>query len=64
MAFGVMSYQDIEEKCVVHATSHAWQLGRAVLRARRMGTSPVQAVLRQRRGGVVIITGEVNIHMQ
>ena len=58
VAISAMSYQDIIEKCVPYATSHAWQLGRAVIRALRMGQDPVKAVLSQEKG-VVIITGQV-----
>jgi len=58
-AFAVESYQDFMVKGIPFATSHAWQLGRGVIRALRMNKNPVEEILRLEEGSVLIIAGEV-----
>ena len=59
VSFGVESYKDFAGKGVSFATSHAWQLGRGVIRSLRMNKSPVEEILLQEKGSVLIIAGEV-----
>jgi len=59
IAFAVESYQDFMVKGIPFGTSHAWQLGRGVIRALRMNKDPVEEILRFEEGSVLIITGEV-----
>ena len=59
ISFGVMSLEDIYKICIPYAISHAWELGRTVIRATRMKRDPVAALLREEKGSVTIITGKV-----
>ena len=59
IALGVQSYEDFMVKGTPFATSHAWQLGRGVIRALRMNKNPVEEILRLEEGSVLIIAGEV-----
>ena len=61
ISFGVMSRQDIYRICIPYAISHAWELGRTVIRATRMKSDPVAAVLSEEKGSVTIITGKVEL---
>ena len=62
ISFGVMSLHDIYSICIPYAISHAWELGRTVIRATRMKRDPVAAVLSEEKGSVTIITGKVKIN--
>ncbi len=55
---GVMSYDEMMSKCVLLTMSQAWQLGRAVLRARATHTNVVQAVVEMQHG-LILIVGKV-----
>lgn len=54
-----MSLEDIYKICIPYAISHAWELGRTVIRATRMKIDPVAALLCEEKGAVTIITGKV-----
>ena len=48
--------------CIPFAVSHAWQIGRTVIRATRMKQDPVDALLREEKpGSLVIISGRVYV---
>ena len=61
ISFGVMSLQDIYKICIPYAISHAWELGRTVIRATRMKRDPVAALLHEEKGSVTVITGKVKL---
>ena len=46
--------------CIPFAISHAWEIGRRVIRATRKNKDPVQAVLKEEKGSLTIINGRVN----
>ena len=54
-----MSLKDILETCVLYSFSQAWQLGRAIFRARNAHTSVVDAVVEHK--GKVLLTGKVSL---
>ena len=58
-AFAMESYQDFMMEGIPFATSHAWQLGRGVIRALRMNKNQVKEILQLEEGSVLIIAGEV-----
>ena len=58
VALGVMSLNEMLEKCVLFTMSQAWQLGRAVMRARVLHTDVILAVVEQQKG-MVLMTGKV-----
>lgn len=53
-----MSYDEMMSKCVLLTMSQAWQLGRAVLRARATHTNVVQAVVEMQHG-LILLVGKV-----
>lgn len=57
----MMSLQDIYKICIPYAISHAWELGRTVIRATRMKRDPVAALLHEEKGSVTVITGKVEL---
>ena len=60
VALGVMNLNEMVEKCVLFTMSQAWQLGRAVKRARALHTDIIHAVVEQQKG-MVLMTGKVNV---
>lgn len=62
VATAVMTFSEMLEKCVLFTMSQAWQLGRAVMRARIQHTNIIQAVCEQQKG-MVLITGKVHVHV-
>ena len=62
ISFGVMSLQDIYRICIPYAISHAWELGRTVIRATRMKRDPVAAILGEEKESVTVITGKVKLY--
>ena len=60
IATGVMTYSEMLVKSVMFTMSQAWQLGRAVFRARKLHTNAVRAVVEQQHG-MVLLTGKVGI---
>ncbi len=60
IATGVMDFDTVLSKTVLFTMSQAWQLGRAVLRARHLHTSVVRAIVEQ-LNGMVLITGKVGV---
>ena len=53
-----INLKDILKTCVLYSFSQAWQLGRAIFRARNAHTSVVDAVVEYR--GKVLLTGKVS----
>ena len=58
VATGVMSYDEMMSKAVLLTMSQAWQLGRAVLRARANHTSVIQAIVDMQHG-LTLMVGKV-----
>lgn len=58
VATGVMDYPTMLSKAVLFTMSQAWQLGRAVMRA-RLTHSPVLTAVAKQQNGLVLITGKV-----
>ena len=53
-----INLKDILKTCVLYSFSQAWQLGRAIIRARNAHTSVVDAVVEHK--GKVLLTGKVS----
>ena len=58
LAMGLMDYSTMLSKSVLYTMSRAWQLGRAVLRARHTHT-PVLAAVAEQQHGLLLIRGKV-----
>ena len=58
VAFAVMTYKEMLEKSILFTMSQAWQLGRAIVRARAQHTSVIEMVIAQQKG-TVLMTGKV-----
>ena len=58
--FGVMTMSEMKEKCIFFSMCHAWQLGRAVLRAQHTHTNVLDAIKDQQKG-TILITGKVSL---
>ena len=58
VAVALMTYKEMLEKSVLFTMSQAWQLGRAVMRARAQHTDVIQTVTDQQKG-MVLLTGKV-----
>ena len=58
VALALMTFKEMLEKSVLFTMSLAWQLGRAVMRARVQHTDVVEAVTKQQKG-IVLLTGKV-----
>lgn len=58
ISIGALSLDEVLRTCVVYSLSQAWQLGRAIARARVMHTNVVDAVVKQ-QNGLLLITGKV-----
>ena len=56
----VMTMSEMKEKCIFFSMSHAWQLGRAVLRAQHTHTNVLDAIKDQQKG-IILITGKVSL---
>ena len=55
----IFDWKDVtEEKFILYSLSRTWRLGNAVLRARRDKVSPVERILQQ-ENGKLLITGKV-----
>ena len=63
LSFGVMSLKDVLKVCIPFAISHAWEIGRRVIRTSRKNEDPVKAVLEEENGSLTIITGKVTCRM-
>lgn len=61
IATGVMDYPTMMGKAIFFTLSQAWQLGRAVMRA-RFNHSPVLTAIAEQQKGLVLITGKVYAH--
>ena len=62
IAIGVMTFKEMMESYgVLFTMSRAWQLGRAIMRARVQHTNVVQAVIEQQKG-MVLMTGKVHVN--
>ena len=60
-----MPLKEMLNICIPFALSHAWEIGRRVLRATRKNEDPVHAVLKEeRKGSVTIISGKVMNHTE
>ena len=62
IAIGPMSFNEMLEKCVLFTMSRAWQLGRAIMRARVQHTDVIQAVVEQ-QNGMVLMAGKVTFKL-
>ena len=58
ISLGTLSLDDVMQTCVVYSLSMAWQLGRAIARARATHSSVVEAVVKQ-QNGLLLLTGKV-----
>ena len=58
IATGVMDYPTMMSKAVLYTLSQAWQLGRAIMRA-RLKHSPLLTAIAEQQRGLVLITGKV-----
>ena len=58
VALCLMTFKEMMEKSVMFTMSLAWQLGRAVMRARVQHTNVIEAVTDQ-QNGLVLMTGKV-----
>ena len=58
VALCLMTFKEMMEKSVMFTMSLAWQLGRAVMRARVQHTNVIEAVTNQ-QNGLVLTTGKV-----
>jgi len=58
VAMGGVDFPTMMSKTVLYTMSQAWQLGRAVLRARRLHSSVLAAITDQQEG-FVLICGKV-----
>ena len=58
IAMGVMDFNTVLSNCILFTMSQAWQLGRAVSRARTTHNSMIDAVIEQ-QNGILLITGKV-----
>lgn len=58
ICLGVLTLQDVLNTAVLLSMSMAWQLGRAVKRARVSHTSVLEAIAEQ-QNGVILIVGKV-----
>ena len=58
ISLGTLSLDDVMQTCVVYSLSMAWQLGRAIARARATHSGVVEAVVKQ-QNGLLLITGKV-----
>ena len=55
LAMGVMEYGTVLKKMLLFTMSRAWQLGRAVQRAKVTHSNVIQSILEEREGMVLII---------
>ena len=60
LAIGVLDYKEVLSKTVMFALSRAWQLGRAVMRARKSHSNVIQAIVTQ-QNGMGLIRGKVEM---
>lgn len=60
VALALMTYKEMLEKCILFTMSQAWQLGRAIMRARVQHTNIIETVITQQKG-MVLLTGKVPI---
>ena len=58
VALALMTFKEMLKKSVLFTMSLAWQLGRAVMRARVQHSNVVEAVTNQQKG-MVLLTGKV-----
>ena len=58
-ALAVMTMSEMKEKCIFFSMCHAWQLGRAVLRAQHTHTNVLDAI-KEQQNGIILITGKVS----
>ena len=58
VALGILTLEEVLSHCVLYSMSQAWQLGRAVKRAKIMHYSVINAVAEQQKG-TLLITGKV-----
>ena len=58
VALCLMTFKEMLEKSVLFTMSLAWQVGRAVMRARLQHTNVVEAVTNQ-QNGIILLTGKV-----
>lgn len=61
ISLGVLKLEDVLKNCVVFSMSQAWQLGRAVSRARIMHNNVIEAVVQQ-QNGLLLLSGKVMSH--
>ena len=58
VALALMTYKEMLEKSILFTMSQAWQLGRAIMRARVQHTNVIEMVTTQQKG-IVLLTGKV-----
>ena len=60
VAISSLTLPQVLSSCVLLSLSRAWQLGRAVLRARKAHSNVVTAVVEQQQG-LLLFTGKVSL---
>ncbi len=59
VTIGTLTLSEVLRFCVLHSMSQAWQLGRAIQRARSTHSSVIEAIVEQ-QCGTLIIVGKVS----
>ena len=55
-----MTLSEVLNTCVLHSLSRAWQLGRAVYRAKKSQCNVIEAIVTQQQG-LILLTGKVSM---
>ena len=55
-----MTLSEVLDTCILHSLSRAWQLGRAVYRAKQSQCNVIEAIITQQQG-LLLLTGKVSM---
>ena len=56
-----MTLCEVLKNCVLHTLSHAWQLGRAICRAKQSPCNIIIESIVNQQQGLLLLTGEVSM---
>ena len=56
-----MTLCEVLKNCVLHTLSHAWQLGRAICRAKQSPCNVIIESIVAQQQGLLLLTGEVSM---
>ena len=56
-----MTLSDVHNNCVLHSLSRAWQLGRAICRAKQSPCNVAIEYIVTQQQGLLLLTGEVSM---